>query len=152
MLKDFLEFNSLVFSEEISADPNTVWEALVTDNAIRKWAAAFAPGTYVETDWKIDSEVVWKDAAGNTCARGKVIAFERPTLLQVGFWDDLQAASTKPLDRYRETFRLETFNGKTMLHAAVGPIEKKHTDSFNSMWGKAMKLIRDLAEQRTPVS
>ena len=45
----------------MSSTADKVWNVLVDPELTKKWASHFSEGTYVETDWKKGSLVVWKD-------------------------------------------------------------------------------------------
>src|SRR5687767_2469267 len=59
-LKDYVEKFFIEHTLDISAPSSKVWEVITNIEKIKQWAAAFHPGTYVETDWQPGHVVVWK--------------------------------------------------------------------------------------------
>ncbi len=49
------------FSISINAPKEKVWRTLWEDETYRKWTSVFSPTSYVDTDWKEGSKVLFLD-------------------------------------------------------------------------------------------
>ena len=83
-------------------------ELLVTPALARRWAGAFSEGINVESDFRLSSEVIWKDKEGNIGAKGVVKVRREMELLEVAFFDDVNADVNQPTGSYTETFALSS--------------------------------------------
>jgi hypothetical protein len=86
-------------------------ELLVTPALARRWAGAFSGGINVEPDFRVGSEVIWKDKDGNIGAKGVVKVRREVELLEVAFFDDVNADVNQPTGSYTETFALSSDGG-----------------------------------------
>ena len=134
----------------IAASPTAVWELLVTPALVRRWAAAFSEGTYVESDFRLGSEVIWKDSDGNIGAKGIVKQHRKMQLLEVAFFDDVNADATGPTGQYTERYVLSSESGKTRLAISAGPLPEEHYKVHEPLWTDAVEKIKLLAEQAVP--
>ena len=145
-LKNFVETTSIKKSIEINAAAARVWDVLVNPIQIKQWASAFSEGTYVETDWRKGSEVVWRIKDGEAGAKGIVEINNSPSLLKVVFYDDTKSdASTVP-GPYSEMFSLSGTEDKTILSVESGPVSLKENAAHAPMWEKAIEKIKMLSE------
>lgn len=146
-LPAFVEKGTLKKQITIKAPAEKVWNTLTNIELVKQWATAFFQGTYVETDWKIGSPVVWK-THGTVGASGVVVINTPHSLLKVDYYDDVNARppSGTPGD-YAETFILQPADGKTALTIYSGLLTVKHTKEHSPMWDKALELLKEIAEK-----
>ena len=130
----------------IQASASRVWEVLWNDYYTKQWADAFSEGTYVETDWKTGSEVVWKDATHGTGARGIVITHEPSALLEVAYFDDVDSNDPLPEKPYTEFYKVSEQGSATVISIEAGPLEEEHISEHATLWDKALSKIKALAE------
>jgi len=123
-----------------------VWEVLIDPSYVQQWASSFSEGTWMEADWRKGGLVVWKDAQGNIGAKGLVLAFERNTLLEVGFFDDVQGDSKTAVGQYKESYTLESTEDKTLLAVTAGPLPQEYYDEHAPLWEKAIDNIKSISE------
>src|SRR5687768_4584167 len=134
----------------IAAPAAAVWELLVNPELAARWAEAFSEGTYVESDFGQGSKVIWKDKEGNTGAKGVVMLRREMELLEVAFYDDVNADDHQPTGQYRERFALSSEKGKTRLSISAGPLPEEHYKIHEPLWTAALEKIKTLAEQAVP--
>jgi|GEM_PF-593549 len=146
-LKEFLETPAIRKHVRINTPVSRVWEMISNHDNIRRWAEAFSPGTFAETDWKVGSEIIWKDGSQNVGARGRVTEYEQPHRLKFQYWDNISAEASSPLDKYTETFSLKEDEGGTSLLIEAGPLSAEHVNMHNGLWEKAIALLKSAAEE-----
>ena len=145
-LTDYLEKTKIKKEIEVLSTAAKVWDVLVNPFYTRQWAAKFSEGTYVETDWQKDSDVIWKDKDGNVGAKGKVIESSAPSKLKVKFYDDASAAEGTALGSYTENYSITENEGNIKLTIVAGPLAFKEADQMTPMWDKALEKMKELAE------
>jgi uncharacterized protein YndB with AHSA1/START domain len=145
-LKDYLEKTKIKKEITIAATPDKIWNVLVDHSTIKQWAAQFSEGTYVETDWQKDSDVIWRDKEGKIGAKGKVVETEAPGKLKVMFYDDPNAADGTPLGTYAEHYTITGHDSNSVLSIEAGPLPHKEAEPMTSMWDKALAKMKELAE------
>jgi uncharacterized protein YndB with AHSA1/START domain len=146
-LRHFLEKGIINFSVQVNAPSVRVWQVLLDPEYINQWANAFSEGTYVETDWAIGSEVLWKDKEHNVGAKGKVVEHDPGLLLKVAYYDEVDGDLNSPVGEYSEAFKLTDDGDFTRLSIEAGPLEKEHFSLHSSLWEKAVMKIKALAEE-----
>ncbi|WP_276134497.1 SRPBCC family protein [Polluticoccus soli] len=146
MLQEFVEQGTIKKHVEMNATAEKIWDVLTAPQYTTQWAAAFSEGTWVETDWKKSSEVIWKDKDGNIGARGTVEISNKASLLKIMFPDEQKEEHTKR--PYTETYAMsDDGKGKATLSIDAGPLSVKHLKMHEPLWNKAIAKIKELAEQ-----
>lgn len=140
-----METKTIVKTVEINAPSAKVWDVLFEPENLKKWAAAFYPGTYAESTWEHGAIVKWF-GGGQMGAKGRVEEVSTGSLMVVRYWDDPNADETKPLDNYIERYELVESGGKTELKITSGPLPIEYVEKHVPMWDKALELIKGLAE------
>ena len=146
-LKKFLEKRMIRKSVQVNAPVAQVWKVLIDPIYTKQWGNAFHEGTYVQTDWTIGSEVLWRDKEGGVGAKGIVVENDSRSLLKVTFFDEVDSSSEIPLGEYSETYQLSEDQEGTMLLLEAGPLGKEEIDLHTSLWEKAIMKIKALAEE-----
>jgi uncharacterized protein YndB with AHSA1/START domain len=147
-LKDEVEMQTIRRNVVVNANPERVWTLITDNDSIKQWASAFLEGTYVETEGQIGDIVVWKDAAGNTAVKGKVVAREEYKMFKIGYWDSVEETEDTPLGKYVESFIITERNGGTALSVSSGPLLPEHAATHAPLWDKALINLRELAEKQ----
>jgi uncharacterized protein YndB with AHSA1/START domain len=146
-LKKYVETETIKKSISISASPQIIWEILLNPN--NQWGKAFGGGAFVKTDWTPGSEVLWTDTNGTLGARGIVKDNQRMKYLQVGMFDDVNAAPGSPTGEYSEKYSLSKGEGGVIvLSIESGQLAKKYIDEHSAMWQRALEMIKELAESK----
>lgn len=145
-LKEFVEKDTIKNTMEIDASPERVWDVLTQPGYAKQWGSEFGEGTHVETDWKVGSEVLWKDKDGNIGAKGVVEVNDRPFILKVAFYDDVNSPAGTPIGEYSETYKLAEENGKTILSTEAGLLPIQHVKIHAPLWDKALAKMKAIGE------
>jgi uncharacterized protein YndB with AHSA1/START domain len=141
-----MEKKTLKRSLILNAPASRVWEIVSDPEQIKTWASAFGHGTHADSDWKVGSEVVWKDMGGNVGAKGIITKMDPEKELRVDFFDDVKMADPEQLGEYSEIYSITSNEDSTTLEVSAGPLEEKYYNGFISMWDRAMENIKKLAE------
>ena len=133
-------------SIEINATSATVWDVIVKPEHLKKWAAAFAPGTTAETTWEQGTTVLWRDGQGNVGAKGQIEENSVGSVLLVRYWDLENADESSTLGEYFEKYELVESGGKTKLTVEYGDMGDEHRAMHDGMWDKAIAIVKNVAE------
>lgn len=140
-------------SIDIGASKEKVWNVLTRDEMTRSWYKAFNDGAYAETDWKQGSKVIFKDGTENGMI-GKIVASEPGKIISTEFEgmlvngvEDYDSQDAKNIKGFKETYHISgDGNQSTLL------IEQETSDEYGdmmqTMWDKALLLIKQLAESQ----
>src|SRR4030095_5360845 len=142
---------TLNFSIKINAPREKVWNVLIGGKTYPEWAAAFAPGSQAETDWKEGSKALFTDGKGN----GMVSEIEqnRPTeflsikhlgMVKDGV-EDLTSDKVKEWAGAMENYTLKETNGATELKVDMDTGEE-YKGYFSKTWPKALNKVKELSE------
>src|SRR5687768_10304790 len=107
---------------EINAPASKVWNALTSRENTTKWAPEFSSGSQfqIESDWELDSPVLWKDQDDKVIVEGNVTALEPKKLLRFTVFDVRSPEKPPVTEEDGITFRLSGKNGKTTLQVLQG--------------------------------
>ncbi|MGZ5192207.1 MAG: SRPBCC family protein, partial [Flavisolibacter sp.] len=133
-------------SIEINAKLAKVWEVITNPQYTKKWAEAFMPGIYVESDWNKGNEVMWKGSDGNTFVKGIVLTNEKEKILEVGFYDEPTMADPNQIGKYRERFELSEIPSGTLLKVHSGPVSKQDSLEHGALWDDALNRMKKIVE------
>jgi uncharacterized protein YndB with AHSA1/START domain len=141
------------FKTTIDASPEKVWDILWGDATYGQWTSAFAEGSRAETDWKEGSKVLFLD--GNNQGMVSTIVEKKPnkfmSFKHLGSFkngvEDLESEETKAWSGAVENYTLKSINGKTEL-IIDQDITDEYKEYFLSTWPKALKKLKELAEEK----
>ena len=140
-------------SIEINAPIARVWEVLTERDFTAEWAPEFSGGSpfHIESEWKINSPVLWKDSQEKTIVEGNVTALEPRKLLRFTVFD---VRSEKPSIHKEDgiTYQLSEKDGKTRLHILQGDFSamsngEKYRDMSAEVWERVLPKVKELAER-----
>ena len=139
-------------SIEIDAPIASVWQALTEREFTAKWAPEFSGGSpfHIESEWKVDSPVLWKDSQEKTIVEGNVTALESHKLLRFTVFD-VRSERPPVTEEDGITYQLSEKDGKTRLHVLQGdfsaiPDGEKYRDRSAEVWERVLPKVRELAE------
>jgi len=143
----------LNFSASINAPKEKVWKTLWEDASYRKWTAAFAEGSYAETDnWKEGSKVLFLDGKGSgmvsTVAANKpneYMSFKHLGEVKNGV-EDTTSEAVQNWSGASENYTLESTPNGTNLKVEMD-ITEDFKDYFLEAWPKALDKLKELAEK-----
>jgi len=144
---------TLIFTEEIKATPEKIWQVLWNDYTYRKWVAAFeeGSGSYAVTDWKEGSEAEFLTAKGDGMF-SKIISSkpnEYMAIRHLGVIKNHQRVQDSPdmkgWENAMETYTLEKRDGNILLTATLESPDE-FVDYFNASFPKALAVVKELSE------
>jgi len=140
-------------SIEINAPVSKVWDVLTKPDYTAEWAPEFNGGSpfHIESDWKLNSPVHWKDSDGKTIVEGNVTALGLGKLLRFTVFD-VRSERPPVTEEDGITYQLSEQDGKTMLHILQGdfsvmPEGEKFRDMSAEIWGHVLLKVKGLAER-----
>lgn len=142
-------------SIEIQASARRVWDVLTSRDSTAEWASEFTaggPGLHIESDWSLDSPVLWKDRKEHVVVEGVVTAAQPNALLRFTVFDvGAERPPVSPEDGI--TYKLTERDGKTVLWVSQGDFSSmvdgaRYRELSEEIWDRALVRIRRLAEGR----
>lgn len=142
-----MEKEQLIFTIEVNAAPEKVWDKLWTDSTYQQWTSVFGEGSHAVTDWKEGSEVLF---LGNTEGNGMYSRIEKKTVpsemsfLHLGEIKDGVRTTSEWGDAYERYF-LTAKNGGTELRVTLDSVAE-FSDYFRETFPKALAVVKELSE------
>ena len=142
------------FSISINAPKDRVWNTLWNLDSYRKWTAAFAEGSDVETDnWKEGTKVLFTDGKGNGMVSriaanrpNEYMSFEHLGEIKDGV-EDTTSDKVSQWSGAKENYTLTSTPDGTDLQIDMD-ITEEYKDYFLKTWPKALDKIKELAEAK----
>ena len=142
-----------VFTIEIKASPEKVWEVLWNKETYGQWTAPFMPGSLVESDWKENGKALFlsPDGDGITSKIVNYKPFEKMHFTHQGVVhkrkEDTTSEEAKMWRGAIENYTLVVRNTFTELQIETDIFERYKTE-FEKAWPKALEKVKELAESR----
>lgn len=144
-LVNFVEKDSFTKSIRINASLKDIWNiVLKPDN---QWGLAFGGGATADTDWKEGSPIIWRDIQNNIGASGIVEVHQPEEYLQLHYYDEVKPKPGATLGHYYEKLSIVSDKGEYILSVEIGRIARRDIPSHQTMWAKAISIIKELAEK-----
>jgi uncharacterized protein YndB with AHSA1/START domain len=143
-------------SIDITAPASKVWAVLTQRSS--EWSDLFGARGPVESDWKVDSDILWRNADGVVYVTGRVLASELATLLRFTVRStqrEMQPLSGRPEDDITQTYALAERGGRTTLSIAHGDFRHlaKGEEIYPAVmagWDQLLARFKMLAEDGQP--
>ena len=143
-------------SIDIAAPASKMWAVLTQRSS--EWSDLFAARGPVESDWKVGSDVVWRNGEGVVYVRGRVLASDPAKLLKFTVRStqrEMQPLSGRPEDDITQTYALAEHGGRTTLSIAHGDFRNlaKGEEIYTAVmagWDQLLARFKQLAEDRQP--
>jgi uncharacterized protein YndB with AHSA1/START domain len=142
----------LNFKIEIHASASRVWNILWADKTYRQWASAFAPETYVETDWKEGSFIEFLGADGNGL-QSSIEKLIPEKFMSFKHLNSIRNRIVQPEDEESkkwsgalENYTLTENDGLTTLDIEAD-IAEGYLDVFSKAYPLALAMIKTLSEK-----
>lgn len=146
---------SKLFAEQsacIDAPASIVWKVLTNPDITTEWIKEFSSEfSLLDSDWKLGSPVIWRDANGKPDVEGKVTAVEpykklRFTVMPVGESPDWEIKEDDGI-----TYILAEENAQTTLTVLQGdfglkPEHLQYYEATVEIWRKVLPHIKNLSE------
>jgi hypothetical protein len=117
------------------------------------WYEEFSAGAYAQTDWTLNSKVVFTDPTGNGLI-GKVVQNRKLEAMTVEFTgqlvdgvEDYTSQVAQALKGKRESYRLAEQNGLVLLSISAD-LSDLYADQMEPAWDRALQKIKNLAETK----
>ena len=145
----------MTFSVHIHASREKIWSILFEDASYRKWTAVFTEGSHAIADnWQQGAKVQFLDAEKNGILSSIVESKpgERLAIRHLGeIRNGVEDTSSKNALRWSgitEDYVLTaTGNSVDLTVKMEGPIPGEFTDYFLKVWPKALRKVKELAEE-----
>ena len=141
----------LIFSIEIKAPKEKIWNVLLQDDTYRKWTSAFCEGSYAEGSWDEGSKMLFKTPQGDGMVSriilnrpNEIITMEHYGILKDNV-EDLESEEVKKWSGSKESYKLEPNGSKTKLIVEVD-ITDEYAEWFKKTWEKALAEVKELSE------
>lgn len=139
---------------EIKAPASKVWDAITKRENTGQWAKEFSSGGpefHIESNWQLESPVLWKGQDGTVIVEGNVTALEPNKLLRFTVFDVRSPERPTVTEKDGITFQLSEEYRKTTLHILHGDFSamtdgEKYRDASAEIWDKVLPRIKELAE------
>ncbi|MBI5473825.1 MAG: SRPBCC domain-containing protein [Ignavibacteriae bacterium] len=150
--------NTLHFSIAINAPKEKVWNTMLADKTYRAWTEPFSPGSYYKGSWDKGSKILFlapteKGEMGMVSRiadsrRYEFISIEHLGLVQDGK-EDMTSEATKAWAGVHENYTFKESRGTTevLIDLESSNEDKEMFAMFQDMWPKALKKLKELAEE-----
>jgi uncharacterized protein YndB with AHSA1/START domain len=140
-------------SIEIAAPSSKVWAVLTARTS--EWSDLFGAKGPIASDWKIGSDVLWRNAEGVVYVTGRVLACEPGKLLRFTVRSterEKQPLSGRPEDDITQTYALLETGGRTRLSTAHGDFSnlaggEQIYAAVLQGWDTVLTRLKELAEK-----
>lgn len=130
----------------IHASREKVWHALTSTALIEQWFF----GTHVETDWKINSPILYKGVwEGKPFEnKGTIIEMESPKIFRATYWSPLSGLEDKPENYSVVSYELAEDQGATKVTLTQSNTPTKtDADNVAKIWHEPLQALKKLLEQ-----
>jgi uncharacterized protein YndB with AHSA1/START domain len=130
----------------IGVPAERVWDALTDPRLMEKWLH----GTEVETDWKINSPIIYRGTweGKSYVDKGTVIEVDKPKRLRATFWSSLSGKEDKPENYEVVSYELEEKGKKTQLILTQSNCKtQEEADLSAKNWATVLKDLQALLEK-----
>ncbi len=138
---------------EINAPASIVWQALTEREYTDQWALEFTGGAeiHIESDWNLDSPVLWTGQDGSVIVQGNVTALEPQKFLRFTVFD-VRGEKPPVTEEDGITYELTEQNGKTLLKISQGDFStmaegEKYRNLSAEIWDRVLLKVKALAEK-----
>lgn len=139
---------TLSFSININAAPETVWFVLWNDLLYRKWTTVFCEGSYAVSTWQPGSRIHFLSPGGRGMY-ADIVEMEAPRSMRFKHLGEIvDFEETTPPENWSDTieaYQLEATAAGTKLHVSVDTLEA-YCGPFEDMFPKALEIVKALSE------
>lgn len=151
----------LHFSININAPVEKVWDAMLEEKTYIAWTDIFCPGSHFKGDWSTGSKILFlgpngkgqMDGMTSVIAENKLHEFISIKHLGVVIngVEDTESPFAKSWAPAFENYTFKKTAEGTELSIDID-IEENYQDMFNTVWPKALKKLKEIAETGSPSS
>ena len=132
------ESNIVSISIDINANSLVVWSFITNKDYAKELGSVFDKNAFVESDWKLGSDVHFKYEPNKTVSTGTITKLIEKELIQVDY--DFSAF------KYEERYTIEESNSVSKLAIYAGP----YTSDFEAqkvVWKNWLSKVKELCEK-----
>ncbi|WP_300598459.1 SRPBCC domain-containing protein [Niabella sp.] len=140
------------YKQQIEAPAQEVWEVLWNTDTYRQWTAAFAAGSTMESDWKVQGRTRFLDGKGNgmistirSIRAPEELVFEHLGSIENGV-EDTTSDAVKEWAGALEQYHLREVDGITTLEVQVDT-DPKYKEMMDNGFTKGLETVKALAEK-----
>lgn len=141
----------LQFKIFVNAPREKVWKVMLDDETYRKWAEAFYPGSYAETDWQKGSKAKFLSPGGDGMVSriaenipNEFLSIEHLGMIHKGV-EDTTSDEVKAWAGAKENYTLKEKDGGTEITVDMDS-DENYSKMFSEMWPNALKKVKELSE------
>lgn len=144
----------LEFATVIDADPETVWNTMLTIDTYRVWTTAFCEGSTYEGSWDAGERMRFLAPGGHGMV--SVIAENRPfeflSIKHIGSItngvEDTESEEVRKWAPSFENYLLKDLGGSTEFKVVMDVLPE-YEEVMSAMWPKALVSLKGLCESST---
>lgn len=144
-------------SIQINAPREKVWEIMLSPETYPQWTVAFNPGSRYEGSWEQGSKILFigpsPDGDGEGGMVSRIKESRKPEFISIEhlgiYKDGVEDTTSELAKKWAPAFENYTFNENddgTELVVDMD-VEDEHKETFDKMWAKALKLLKELVEK-----
>ncbi|MEM7185631.1 MAG: hypothetical protein AAF466_03140 [Bacteroidota bacterium] len=141
--------NQLVFTVEIEAKSETIWNALWDDQAYRQWTAVFFEGSYAVSDGWIEGSIVHFLAPGENGIYSRIEKHSPNRYIEFKHIGNVINGEEQPLDEETrkwsgatESYQLIQGERSYTLKVEIDVMDE-HLESMSDAFPKALEVIKN---------
>ncbi|MBZ4190402.1 SRPBCC family protein [Niabella beijingensis] len=140
------------YKQQINAPAKKVWDILWNTDSYKLWTAPFAPGSTIESDWKVQGRTRFLDGKGNgmvstihSMNEPSELIFEHLGSIQNGV-EDTTSDAVKQWAGSLERYYLREEGGVTTLEARVDT-DPQFKEMMDNGFTRGFEIVKELAEK-----
>ncbi|MBX2890928.1 MAG: SRPBCC domain-containing protein [Saprospiraceae bacterium] len=141
----------LIFSIQINAPKEKVWNTLLDDKTYRQWTSVFHEGSYAVGDWSEGSKILFlgPEGSGMTSRIFRHVPNEFLSIQHLGTVnngvEDFGSEETKKWSGALENYAVQEKNGVTTLNIETDTAEDFEAH-MRETWPRALAKLKELTE------
>lgn len=142
----------MIFTKQINAPKEKVWNILWEDASYRKWTAPFCEGGYAVTDWKENSKALFLTPNGEGMVSrikanrpNELMEIEHLGLVKNGV-ETTEGDAVKEWAGAIESYMLKENESGTLITVQMDT-NAEMKKYFEDTWPKALEQLKQLSEQ-----
>lgn len=135
----------LIFTIQIAAPRQVVWDTMLQPETYSQWTAAFCEGSYYKGSWEAGSDILFLSPSGE--GMKAVIAENRPgEFVSIRHFGCVSNETVEPITEPAfENYTFRDVEGGTELRVEMDSPDQYET-MFQDMWPRALQLLKALCE------
>jgi len=146
------------YSVNINASPETVYNTMIDKEGFKKWVAVFGANAFYEGSWEKGRKMIYKSPDEKGQMQGMIstikenIPYKEIYIQPIGILENgmeiYSGEKVKDLNKSFENYLFIDNGDGTMTLKVNVAIYEELKDYFNTTWPKALKVIKEISEQK----